>query len=60
MREIGYFDNNLEGLMGNSNKDPTDDIFARNGSLLSNITSERAIFPYASTCNYKKLTKKEY
>ena len=44
------FINSTEGLLGNYNRDPSDDFFLPNGSFISVNSSERELFDYGKLC----------
>ena len=52
MKTFKTYKNKIFGLMGNYNGDKNDDIFTRNLISITDINSERAIFPIASECKF--------
>ena len=43
----------MEGLLGNRDSDPSNDLISQNGDILDiNITSEQEIFDFGNTCKF--------
>jgi hypothetical protein len=51
------YTNKLDGLMGNYNGDPADDVFSRTGARPTNLDQERAVYDIAITCKACKHEK---
>jgi hypothetical protein len=52
VRNIRNYSHQLEGLMGNFNGIPTDDVTSRNGLMPTNLSLESSIYPIANTCEF--------
>lgn len=53
LNNIVDYSGKLVGLMGNNNGDPNDDVISRNGIKPTNMSSERAVYQVANTCQFK-------
>ena len=47
---ISNYESNVNGLLGNNNDQPNDDIASRTGSISSDTTTDSVIYNYANTC----------
>lgn len=46
------YNNNLIGLMGNYNGDPSDDVVSRTGVKPTDMNNERSVYNVAISCNF--------